>query len=119
MLSRPARPDDAETWASLRSRLWPAAAADELAAEVRDFLAGKTIPTLAAVFIVEEPGTALGFLELSVRAFSDRCESMPVPYVEGWYVEPFARRRGVGRALMSSAERWARERLVKFCKTLS
>jgi aminoglycoside 6'-N-acetyltransferase I len=33
---------------------------------------------------------------------------MPVPHVEGWYVEPSARGRGVGRALMQAAEEWAR-----------
>ena len=29
-------------------------------------------------------------------------------YVEGWFVVPDARRRGVGRALLAAAERWAR-----------
>jgi ribosomal protein S18 acetylase RimI-like enzyme len=30
-----------------------------------------------------------------------------VAYLEGWYVEPDARRRGVGRALVAAAEQWA------------
>lgn len=74
------------------------------------FLNGGNIPTIAAVFVAEEDSAPLGFLELALRSFSDGCHSMPVPHVEGWYVEPFARRRGVGRALMKAAEDWARRR---------
>ena len=101
---------DVATWALLRSKLWRSADASELAAEAHDFVAGKAIPTIAAVFIAEEGTTAVGFLELAVRSFSDGCDSMPVPHVEGWYVEPFARGKGAGRALMDAAEGWARER---------
>ncbi|MGZ3498278.1 MAG: GNAT family N-acetyltransferase [Vulcanimicrobiaceae bacterium] len=32
---------------------------------------------------------------------------MPIPHIEGWYVEPSARGNGVGRRLMSAAEIWA------------
>ena len=148
MLVRSVRRDDSDTWAALRSRLWPSAAPKELAALARDFLEGQSVPTITAAFVAEEDATPLGFLELALRSFSDGCESMPVPHVEGWYVEPGARRRGVGRALMRAAEAWAldhgftevasdtepwneaslaaharcgfheTERLVKFCKRL-
>jgi aminoglycoside 6'-N-acetyltransferase I len=92
----------------LRARLWPSADAVELASEAATFLDGNVIPTIAAVFLAEDEGKPLGFLELALRSFSDGCDSMPVPHVEGWYVEPSARGRGVGRALMQAAEDWAR-----------
>jgi aminoglycoside 6'-N-acetyltransferase I len=55
-------------------------------------------------------GEPLGMLELSLRSVAEGCRATPVPYVEGWYVVPEARRRGMGRELMMAAETWARER---------
>jgi aminoglycoside 6'-N-acetyltransferase I len=63
------------------------------------------------VFLAEaSSGEALGMLELSLRSVAAGCCITPVPYVEGWYVVPVARCRGVGRDLMAAAETWARER---------
>ena len=93
----------------MRDRLWPHAGAAELAREAQAFVAGANVPTVDAVFLADDGGIPIGFIELAIRPFSDGCDSQPVPHVEGWYVEPFARGRGVGRALMAG-ERWARER---------
>jgi aminoglycoside 6'-N-acetyltransferase I len=98
----------------MRHHLWPDEDAAELARETRAFVAGGAQTILAAAFIAEDDeATPLGFVEVAIRAFSDGCDSMPVPHVEGWYVEPFARGRGVGRRLMRAVESWARTRGFK------
>ncbi len=113
VMVRGAEPRDAEAWAQMRARLWPAADASELAAETRAFAAGSAPPYIAAAFVAEARGplethaALVGFLEVAIRPFSDGCDSMPVPHVEGWYVEPAARGQGVGRKLMKAAEAWA------------
>jgi aminoglycoside 6'-N-acetyltransferase I len=93
----------------MRQALWPEAAARELMREAGAYFDGAS--GLEAVFLAEaSSGEALGMLELSLRSVAAGCCITPVPYVEGWYVVPVARCRGVGRDLMAAAETWARER---------
>ena len=67
---------------------------------------------IASAFLAEDTPTnqVFGFIERSIRPFADGCDSRPIAYVEGWYVEPPSRNCGVGRALMRAAEQWARDR---------
>lgn len=102
---RPVRPGDREAWIRMRAALWP----DDHTAEVDAFLAGDT-RIAEAVLLAVTPGGPVGFVELGTRSYAEGCDSTPVAYVEGWYVEPGWRRRGVGRALMDAAARWGRER---------
>jgi aminoglycoside 6'-N-acetyltransferase I len=55
-------------------------------------------------------GRVVGFAEVDLRPFADGCRSSPVGYLEGWYVVPEYRRKGVGRALVRRAESWVQDR---------
>ena len=102
-------PGDMVTWCAMRHALWPAAAERDLIREAQAYFDGAS--SLQAVFLGEAAsGEPLGMLELSLRSIAEGCRTTPVPYVEGWYVVPEARRRGVGRDLMAAAESWARDR---------
>jgi aminoglycoside 6'-N-acetyltransferase I len=106
---RMAGPADAAAWHELRCALWPDEDGSALEREVEEHFAGAGL--LDAVFLAEaRPGEVLGMLELALRRYADGCASSPVPYVEGWYVVPDARRQGLGRRLVAAAEAWARER---------
>jgi len=62
-----------------------------------------------AVFLAETPrGEVVGFAEVALRQLAEGCNSSPVGFLEGWYVRPEARHRGVGRRLMEAGEEWAR-----------
>lgn len=64
-----------------------------------------------AVFLASTAtGTGTGFIEVWLREYAEGAGSSPVGYIEGWYVEPGCRCRGVGRMLAEAGEDWARSR---------
>jgi len=104
---RPVTHGDALAWQAMRDALWPEEGEKSHPAEIARFLAGE-LKRLLAVLVAEEGGKLLGFAELNIRPYADGCNTDRVGFLEGWYVVPEARRRGIGRALVAAAEDWAR-----------
>jgi len=100
---------DAAAWLAMRRALWPDDSQDSHAAEIEKFFAGELREPLAVLIASDERDTPLGLAELSIRNYAEDCATDRVGYLEGWYVAPEARRRGIGRALVSAAEDWARQ----------
>jgi aminoglycoside 6'-N-acetyltransferase I len=95
-------------WLEFRLALWPEASA----AEQRAYMAmALTHPERFVHFVVYQGTAPLGFIEGSLRAdYVNGTESSPVGFVEGVYVDPAWRRRGVARRLFAAVEDWARAR---------
>lgn len=105
MKVRQAIVDDRQEWLRMRQALWPGALSDH-ALDIDRYFQREDTGWLT--FVAEEGGRLLGFLEVDQRKYAPGCNSSPVPFIEGWYVDSHARRRGIGRALVSAAEDWAR-----------
>ena len=115
---RSPRVEDRAEWVRMRRALWPTCPDEEHLAEIGLFLQGShdTSPASCryavgeiAAWVAERPSGGLcGFLEASIRPYAEGSEAQPVGYIEGWYVDPDMRKRGVGRALVVAAEEWAR-----------
>jgi aminoglycoside 6'-N-acetyltransferase I len=95
------------SWLRMRAALWPEENPEWHAEEVDRYLAGQLSMPLEVLLALDGERRVLGFVELSIRPYAEGCSSDRVAYLEGWYVDPDARRRGVGRELVKAAERWA------------
>ena|SRR5450755_1828631 len=91
-------------WLSLRSRLWPDGNESEHLRYMADALARGHFVRIASA----PDGSAVGFVEASQRVdYVNGTSTSPVAFLEGLYVEPSARRRGIAQALVAEVERWA------------
>ena len=105
---RPVRRKDRDEWSRMRSQLYPNVDPAEIDGWFDAADGGGTHLVGVAVFVADRgDGTLAGFVEIGSRNYAEGCETTPVAYLEGWYVEPDARQAGVGRLLAEAAETWA------------
>jgi aminoglycoside 6'-N-acetyltransferase I len=104
---RPYRPTDHAEWLRMRRALWPEIAPADEADDAAAWLARAD----TAVIVAARDGARLaGFVEVGERSYADGCDTSPVAYLEGWWVDADVRRQGVGAALVAAAVAWARSR---------
>lgn len=102
---------DCDELTVMRTALWPDGSSQEHRRELEAILSSEARGNAAMTIFVWETkeGTLAGFLEARLRSHADGCdEARPVGYVEGWFVRPDHRRKGIGAALLRAAEEWAR-----------
>lgn len=110
MRVREYRETDWAEWIRMRVALWPETSEK---ADGAEHDAMQWLEREDAVVIVAErssEGGLAGFAEVGARTYADGCDSSPLGFLEGWYVDVDCRGRGVGRALMEEAIAWCRGR---------
>ena len=101
---RKATPADSMALANLASRMW-----DHAPEELEPEFATLTTSTEAACFLALEDNQPIGFAQCQLRHdYVEGCDTSPVGFLEGIYVEAEHRRSGVARALLAACEDWAR-----------
>jgi aminoglycoside 6'-N-acetyltransferase I len=100
---------DQPGWLDLRLALWPDATADEHRGYMAISLAQPE--RFLQLMMYDETRQPLAFIEGSIRIdYVNGTESSPVGFVEGVYVAPAWRRKGVARQLYAAIGDWAKAR---------
>ena len=98
---------DHAAWCRMRRLLWPGETTNSHYSAIDEIIDGKD----AWGFIAETPDNEpLGFAEISIRKAANGCESQPVPFLEGIWVEPRSRRGRVGERLIAHIETFLKAR---------
>ena len=104
---RPLSEADRLQWRALRFALWPRDDDGSFDADITDILASGG---RLAAFGAFDGDQMIGFVEVGERPWGDGCDTAPVGWVEGIYVDPGHRRSGIRAAFIGLAEQWARDR---------
>ena len=100
---------DQPGWLDLRLALWADATADEHRGYMAISLAQPE--RFLQLMMYDERRQPVGFIEGSIRSdYVNGTESSPVGFVEGVYVLPAWRRKGIARELYAAIGDWARAR---------
>lgn len=91
--------------AKLANRLW-----DEDAERAKEFEACLQQQDFV-IFLAYEAAVPVGFAQCQLRRdYVEGCDTSPVGYLEGIYVDENVRGAGVARALLSQCEAWAKQK---------
>ena len=104
-----------DDWIILRCLLWPNGSEHERRREAESLIQRLD---RATILIVRSPDlVTIGFAEATLSYdYVNGCATSPVAFLEGIYVQPGWRRRGVARPLCDAVEKWASEKgLLRIC----
>lgn len=107
---REARKENALVLGQMARKIWDNDSVEELKKEFEEFADNQNMVS----FIIYEDNNPIGFANLSIRYdYVEGCETTPVAYLEGIYVDEKYRNRGYGRDLVKACEDWAKDRDIK------
>ena len=106
---RIAKSTDIKAWAEMRLQLWEDTSLDGHRDEITAMLAR---PRTECIAFLEDDGDGElhGFAEAALRRdHVNGCDTTPVAFLEGIFVRPAHRARGLGSRLLLAVRSWARE----------
>jgi len=109
----PVSNDNVQEWAVLCDELWPEDDGDNSAEWIEEWK-NSELPNEFLYYIDSE---AAAFISLALRHdYVEGTSSSPIGYLEGIYVKPNYRKRGIARELIEFTKKWA---LLQGCTELA
>jgi len=103
---RPAVREDMDDWFKMRKGVWPDAPDEYLNFDMEDIFSSEQ----DMIFLASVENKPVGMIEARIRDYGEGCETSPVGYIEGWFVQEEFRGKGIAGVLTQAAENWAREK---------
>jgi aminoglycoside 6'-N-acetyltransferase I len=98
---------DRACWADMRCALWPDHSRDAHLSDIDGMLDSEH----SWAFVIQAAdGAPAGFAELALRPYANGCDSRPVPFLEGIWIEPSFRRHGLGAQLVQHIAQFIKAR---------
>jgi aminoglycoside 6'-N-acetyltransferase I len=102
-----AEPKHLHAWLEMAIDLWP----DYLAADLEKVYMEITASEKSEILLCQYDDSLAGFVYVGLRTdYVEGSDSSPTGYIEGIYVRPAFRKKGIAKALYLTGEAWARQR---------
>ena len=98
--------EDKIEWLRMRKGIWPEAPDEYLNFDMDDNLVNDDYLVIFAC----DGDKPIGLTEARIRDYGEGCETSPVGYLEGWFVQEEYRGKGVVWIMTQAAENWVREK---------
>lgn len=107
MIIKKATEKDVNKVAELARMLWGHHSLEELIDEMSKYICNKD----ATVYLAYDGDKHIGFAQCSLRFdYVEGTDGSPVGYLEGIFIKEDYRKKGIGKLLLSSCEKWAIEK---------
>ena len=98
--------EDKAEWLRMRKGIWPEAPDEYLDFDMDDILANDDYLVIFAC----DGDKPIGLTEAQIRDYGEGCETSPIGYLEGWFVQNEYRGKGVVAVMTQAAENWIRDK---------
>jgi len=98
--------EDKIEWLRMRKGIWPEAPDEYLNFDMDDNLVNDDYFVIFAC----DGDKPIGLTEARIKDYGEGCETSPVGYLEGWFVQEEYRGKGVVWIMTQAAENWVREK---------